>query len=253
MSGEQSQVDDLARLARHALAGRVARDMAHDINDLLVGVVTVGEEGMSASTMLERRRALETIVEHGQRITELVRAFQVLFSDTKSPPPPGPVDVGEVLKRALFLCHKRIARQGVEVKQNYGSLPRVRAGIGPVEQVFIELLHDALDALSSGGVLDLAAERAGEFVAVTVSSTATGTPPADTGKALEWFGRSDDGVSGAGRPDVPACWWATHSLGLAAARQIVRQYGGELSAQSTLGEGSRFTVLLPVYEQNAEP
>lgn len=253
MSNDRSQTDKLEALARQALAGRVAREMAHEINDLLVGVVSVTTNAMNAGTFLELRRALKTSSEYGHKIAALVRALQELLRTPDPPEQRGSADVAAALDQALFLCRKRIARHGVEIDQNYGSLPRVQADIAPLEQVFIGLLDNALDAMPSRGVLGLTAEHTGEFVAVTVSDTGTGTPPVDVGKVSEWLQRSGESGSSQGEPDELGGEWTVRGLGLAVARSTVRKYGGELTVHGTLGTGSRVTVRLSACRESTGP
>jgi len=253
MGDELSQADQLETLVREALAGRVAREMAHEINDLLVGVVGVAASAMDAGTFLELRTALKTSTEYGRRIAALVRAFQELLRTPDSPEQRGPADAAAALDQALALCWKRIVWQGVEVHRNYGSLPRVQVDIGPLEQVFVALLHNALDAMPSHGVLGLTAEYDGEFVAVTVSDTGTGTPPVDVADVCERLERSRESGSGPGEPDGPGGEWTVRGLGLAVARSAVRKYGGELTVQGALGTGSRVTVRLPACRGNTGP
>lgn len=221
---------ELARWARQALAGRAAAGLAEEINDLLVGVVTVAEAAKSAESLLELRRAVETCEEHGRKIGELVRAFQAACGSSAPETAASECDVAAALDRALLLCDKNIRLRGIEVRRDYGKLPRVKAEVGLIEQVVLELLLEALDAMSGGGVLELTARREGESVAVTVSHGGAPAPPADIGG-----------------PTGPTA----ESVGLVIAGQVIRSCGGELITGSALGSGSRFMVLLPVSRQNS--
>ena len=245
MSGIRLPVSGLLELARQALAGRVARELAHDINDLLVGVVTVAACTDDAN-LPELRDALRTNAEYGRKIADQVRAFQDFFSQSESQGPGGPLDLADAIERFLELCRRRMTLHGIEIKNHIGSLPRVQADIGPAGQVFLELFHRALDATSAGGALELTAEELGKFVSVSVS--VPGRTTADMTDALELLRGSEAEDGGGGAPAD-----AARGIGLAAAMHVVRQYGGELTAESTLGNVSRFTVRLPVWRQNAEP
>jgi len=257
MPDQPTEAADLTQLERQALAGRVAREMAHDINDLLVGVISVAQEALSADRATERREALETVTRYGQKIADLVRAFQVPFSGADARWQGVPVDVVTTLDHALSLCQKRVRNKSIEVRQDYRSLPRVQAGIGLLEQVFLELLHAALDATPSQGTLALTVEEGREWATVivsceagaptgmTVPKTDSRSQPPDAGDATKGC---CDPTSEEGREGEPAAPDAagTPRLGLAVARTTVRQFGGELDVECTLGKRFRSEVRLPI-------
>ncbi len=252
MGSDEQQTQSLAELARQALVGRVAREITHEINDLLVGVVGVAEASKEASTVRQLRQALQTSAEYGQKIATLIKTYQTLFSQPDPHRPAGPVDMGAVLDQALSLCRKRFALRQIEIQKNYESLPAVRADVGPMEQVFLELLHNALDTMADGSVLELTAKQTGEFVTVTGSEAGAETPAGNVGRT-SGSSRSSEAKGGGGKQpgapaDVPA-----NRFGLRLAESIVRRYGGESAAECAPGEYSRFTVRLPVYKEGSEP
>ena len=232
-----AEAKDWAELARGALAGRVAADLAHEINDLLVGVLSVATAAADTDGERELRQALDTNAEYGQRIADLVGAFQETFNGGAFRRPPAPVCFTDVLGRCLFLCRHRIRSRRAEVRQRFGALPRVQADVGLMQWVFIELLYRALDTASGGGRVELTAEETGESVAVTLSC--------ETGRSA-----SNVGENGGGGPDGRL---TPRTMGLAAARSVIQGYGGELTAHPTLGTAHSFTVRLPVWARSAAP
>jgi len=252
MGQADEQSAELAKLARQALSGRIAREITCRINGLLVGVVSVATEAMTADSDAELRRALQTNADYGNRIAELVRSFHALFPESPPHRPAGPADVAAALDRCVSVCRKLAAGSEIEITKNYGSLPWVQADISPLEQVVIELLHNALDAMSGGGTLELAAEQSGEFVAVTVS-TGADTPaggvmgwPTDIGTAPGLDDSPGASESGRGKPDGAGRVPAAGNLGLAIAMSTIRQHGGEITADCIPGKTSRFTVTWPI-------
>ncbi|MFH1731337.1 MAG: HAMP domain-containing sensor histidine kinase [Planctomycetota bacterium] len=259
MGQADEQPAELAKLARQALSGRLAREITCRINGLLVGVVSVATEAMTADSEAELRRALQTNADYGNRIAELVRSFQALFPEGPSHRPAGPADVTAALDRCVSVCRKLATGSGIEIKKNYGSLPWVQADISPLEQVVIELLHNALDAMSGGGTLELAAEQKGEFVAVTVSAGADAQAggaiswPADIGEAIGLDDSPWQSERGRGKPDGAGRVPAAGNLGLAIAMSTVRQHGGEITANCIPGKTSRFIVTWPISTAGKKP
>ena len=236
MGGTNEQ--DLEELARHALAGRVARDLTHEINSLLVGVVGVATSARSADSADELRRALDECAEYGQKIAELTRAFQTAFFEgALAGRRTYQADLEPVIDRAVLLCAHRARARGARIKRTSGSLPRVQTDIA-VEPILIELLHRALDQISDGAALEISVRPEREHLAITVCEPES----AYVGDVSGPVPGPETSEGGRGRDQVNASW----PLGLVAARAAVQRTGGELTAQSTLGKTSRFTIRFPV-------
>ncbi|GAB4419515.1 MAG: hypothetical protein Kow00106_15740 [Anaerolineae bacterium] len=118
------------------------------------------------------------------------------------------------------------------------DLPRVLGDGDRLAQVFTNLLDNAIKHTPAGGSVTLSAAATRDGVTVTVRDTGEGIPPEDLSRIFERFYQVDksrrrDAESGLG-------------LGLAIARQIVEAHGGTIKASSTVGQGSTFTVWLPL-------
>ena len=172
MAHDQMGAPKLDEVADQILAGRLAHGLTHDINGLLTSVVSIAAEAIRANKPERLRQALATNVDYGREIATLVRTFEELFV---SPPAEGRssarTDIAMSVDRALFLCRKNPAILKVDIRQDCGGLPAVPAPIGPVTRIFAELILNALDAMPEGGVLELAATRTDELVAVTVHNS----------------------------------------------------------------------------------
>jgi len=109
--------------------------------------------------------------------------------------------------------------------------------------VLIEVLHSALDATPTGGVMELAAERQGDRAVVTVT--------ADADKPMA--GKEAPPGDGARAPGRRERKGTARGLGLAIAAATVRRYGGDLTVDAGPGSRRRFTVSLQVCERSGEP
>ena len=234
---------ELAEFVSEALAGRVACELTCEINTLLAGVVSVATNAMGYGSLLERRRALETIARYGRETSKLVRSFQLSFQSSASSQAAPSVDVAEALDRSLLLCWNRARAQRVEVRRKCRGVPRARADVGKCEQAFIGLFHRALDAMPGGGVLEVTAARTGDSVAVTMSDNGTGS--VDVRGALA----APESVEPTGTPPRAigqrgACA-DRRALELSFMRSMIGRHGGSLMIESAANGGFRFTVLLP--------
>jgi two-component system phosphate regulon sensor histidine kinase PhoR len=103
-----------------------------------------------------------------------------------------------------------------------------------MEQVVVNLVHNAIKFTPSGGRISLAAQQKGNTCLITVTDTGIGISERDLPRIFERFYKSDRARSGGGT-----------GLGLAIARHLVEAHGGNIWAESTEGQGSTFTIELP--------
>ena len=144
----------------------------------------------------------------------------------------------EVLDAALKLVHQELSLTGVRTQLRVaGDLPPVRGNPGNLQQVFLNLFLNAIQAMPQGGELTVDAARDDGFVRVRVQDTGPGIPAADLDKVFEPFFTTRPAGIGTG-------------LGLAVSHSIVQQHGGIIDVRSEPGQGAPFTVFLPVAPQS---
>ena len=147
-----------------------------------------------------------------------------------------PVDVKELLQQCyeIFLMHAE--EKGVNLKTDIEPLPPVIGDIDRLEQVFSNLLDNALKHTPSGGDINIIARHPNpNFAEISITDTGPGIPAEQMRHVFERFYRADPSAGKAGA-----------GLGLAIARQIVLAHGGDIIAKSKLGKGTEFVVRLPV-------
>jgi signal transduction histidine kinase len=147
-----------------------------------------------------------------------------------------PVDLKELLQQCyeIFLMHAE--EKGVNLKTDIVPLPPVIGDIDRLEQVFSNLLDNALKHTPSGGDINIIARHPNpNFAEISITDTGPGIPAEQMRHVFERFYRADPSAGKAGA-----------GLGLAIARQIVLAHRGDIMAKSTLGKGTEFVVRLPV-------
>ncbi len=147
-----------------------------------------------------------------------------------------PVDLKELLGQCHEIFLLRAEEKDIRLRTAIESLPPVIGDIDRLEQVFSNLLDNALKHTPTGGEVSITARQPHpNFVEIAVTDTGPGIPAEQLWHVFERFYRADPsgGKAGAG-------------LGLAIARQIVRAHGGDINVKSRLGEGTEFLVRLPV-------
>ncbi|HEU5451032.1 MAG TPA: ATP-binding protein, partial [Terriglobales bacterium] len=232
----QETQQQLAQSAKLASIGELAGGMAHEINNPITGILALAShmaEGNNAGALNARaRRNLEIIVRQTERVAGLVRGLLTFSRQTQLHFEP--VCVGDVLDTALDLVRYRLNDGAVRVALDIerGMAP-VTADSSRLTEVFVNLLSNALDAMPAGGLLTVRAQSAAAGgVHVEIQDTGEGITPELLARIFDPFFTTKAPGRGTG-------------LGLSISHGIIKDHGGEIWAQSSPGEGTTMTVVLP--------
>ncbi len=184
-------------------------------------------------------------------LTQLVRELLELsrLESGQVPLDRRPVDLTALLEKAAARLRTQAERAGVTLNVEAGPrLPFAYADPDRVEQVLVNLLHNAIKFNHAGGHVTLAATPGGDgWLRVSVTDTGSGIPPDDLPRIFERFYKVDKArTATAGREREGGT-----GLGLAVARHIVQAHGGRLWAESVYGVGSTFSFTLPTLDADA--
>jgi PAS domain S-box-containing protein len=267
-------VEDLARANRElrdaqaqlvqsekmASLGMLVAGIAHEINtpvgairsmhDTLVRALSklestlareypeVVTENPTLQTTLAVVRDANRVIENGaQRVTAIVRRLRSFArldeAELKE------VDVHEGLEDTLALIHHEL-KHGITVRREYGELPPIVCYPGRLNQVFLNLLNNARQAMNGKGEIVIRTFLRDDRVHIAVSDNGSGIPPEHLSRIFD-PGFTTKGV-GVGT-----------GLGLAICYQIVRDHQGEITVESEPGRGATFTVVLPLRQHEGIP
>jgi signal transduction histidine kinase len=252
----QTTVDELdarTREAEQALEAKreLVANVSHELRTPLASIsghaeslLLLGDE----ADEVHRRESLAVLHREAQHLSRLVDDLFLL-----STAEPGglrlsiwPVNLAEVLDEiaASFRPLARQARQITLVADAEPDLPLVLGDRERIVQVLANLVRNALRYTPEGGIVSIRAQQVDGHIRVVVEDTGIGVPPERLAHIFDRFVRGDDArdreSGGAG-------------LGLAIVRELVEAMGGTVAAESTLGEGSRFSFTLPSTEVDAAP
>jgi len=234
--------------------GLLAGGIAHDFNNILAGI------GITSEVTLKKLEpngkpavALRQILELAGRAALLTR--QLLAFSRQQVLSPTVVSLNDLAENMLSIL-RRIIGEEVEIVFKRGAVPdAVEVDPTQIEQVILNLVVNARDAMSGGGVVtietsaayvsepaDVAAEplAPGRYVELRVSDTGVGIEPAVIEHIFDPFYTTKDAGKGTG-------------LGLATVYGIVRQHAGAVRVASAVGKGTSFRVLLPATEKSVPP
>jgi signal transduction histidine kinase len=221
--------------------------LSHDVRNQMTGVLTMTDILLAQANEATGRRYLETIQRCGDNIVELVSNMMDLSRLERGSLSlrPSAVDLAGLVAECVEVA-RAYALPGVDVSYEVASdAPRqVVMDGGRLRQVLMNLLHNAAKFTSEGSIAAQAAGGEGNTFRLVVRDTGRGIAPEALPHVFDaYFQAQDDGTSDAKRPGS--------GLGLAIVQSLTRAMGGDVTVESTLGQGTTFTVLLPCRPEDA--
>lgn len=218
--------------------GKLAAGVAHEINNPLTGILSYAEDLVEETDPADpRRKDCEVIQHEALRCRRIVR--DLLDFARQETPSPRRTHPRELVAKALDMVARQAAFQNIRFTQDIqDDLPLIEVDPVQIQQVLVNLIINAQQAMKKGGVLVVGARRNGDEgrVEFLVQDEGTGIPSEIRSRIFEPFYSTKGGE--------------TDGLGLAVSLGIVQQHGGSIEVESELGKGTAFRIVLPVERGN---
>jgi two-component system NtrC family sensor kinase len=226
--------EGLIRSERLISMGKLAAGVAHEINNPLTGILSYAEDLVEDTEPSDpRRKDYEVILHEAIRCRQIVRGLlDFARQETPSLVRSGPV---EMIDKALDVVARQAAFQEITIEKDIEEdLPTIEVDPVQIQQVLVNLVVNAQQAMPEGGTIVLGARSISEpsRIEFTVEDEGTGIPPDIQSRMFEPFFSTKEGE--------------TDGLGLAVCQGIVEQHGGVIEVASKVGVGTRFRVVLPL-------
>ncbi|MEZ2410628.1 ATP-binding protein [Bosea sp. RCC_152_1] len=237
---------ELAHAARVATLGELTASIAHEVNQPLMAVVTSGEAGMrwlsrETPDLHEVETAIRRIISEGRRASEIVKRIRAFLK--KAPAQQSELSVAAIIEEASQLVQRELARERVELRiEIEPGLPAVMGDRIQLQQVLVNLMVNAGQAMADQAgqrLLSIVAARsAPDSLAVTITDSGPGIAEGDLARLFDpFFTTKQQGMG----------------MGLAICRTTTEAHGGRLWAESALGGGATFQIMLPVWQDGTTP
>lgn len=224
-----------------ASLGKLAAGIAHEINNPLGGVLIYShlllEDTDKNSPHYEN---LKKIVKETSRCKDIVKGL-LEFARPKEPEM-SLVNINEIVERSLSIMERQALFQNIKIKKSYVSnLPRIVADSAQLQQVFVNIIINAAEAMNGNGILTLSTSLNGDgtFIEIKFSDTGHGIEEEDQKRLFEPFFTTKEVGKGTG-------------LGLAISYSIIQKHQGTIKVKSEVGKGSTFNVRLPVMSEHKD-
>lgn len=235
LRGKLKLEKQLLRSEKLSSLGKLSAGIAHEINQPLTGVLTF------AHLLLKKfkddeptRRDLEIIVRETNRIRGIVQGILDFARDM--PMQKKPRRIEELLDQTLEIIVRQQRFFGITLVKEYGSnTPEVVVDSNLMEQVVMNIILNALDAMNGSGTLTIRTRLERDAVEIEFEDTGHGMPEAILDKIFDPFFTTKDSTEGMGM-----------GLGLAVSYGIVKNHNGDILVSSKEGVGTKFVVRLPL-------
>jgi signal transduction histidine kinase len=243
---DQTRLKAIERLetsSRLISVGRLAAGVAHEINNplavigenagLIKDLFTLRKEYKQDKRLMELIDAVLESVERSGEITKELLGFARQFE-----PKITPIQLSRVVSEVLSFYRKEASYRNIEIHVDVPEdIPVIYSDHGKLQQILLNLINNAFQAMSKGGRLDISVKREGEkTVVIRIRDTGPGISPEDEKRIFEPFFTTRGSKGGIG-------------LGLSITFGLVQKLKGGISVQSRLGEGTTFEINLPIDTQ----
>ena len=222
----------LIRSEKLASLGQLAAGIAHEIRNPLTSInILIHSLTENLPSGDSHREDLKVIEEETNRINEILDRF-LRFAKPAAPLLER-TDVVSIFEETLQLIRPRIEKQLIVVRKEFQALPVILMDREQIKQVALNLLLNAVQAMPQGGTLTLRGQNSGDgqWIRISIQDSGMGIPSEDMNRLFDPFFSTKEGGVG---------------LGLSIAHRIIDQHHGTIEVKSAPGEGTLFTVCLPI-------
>jgi len=229
----------LFRSEKLASLGKLAAGVAHEINNPLTGILT------NSSLLLEdldkddpHREDVEVMVKETIRCREIVKRLLDFARQTK--PQKRLASINTLIENIILLVRNQASFRNITIDKELGeNIPEVLADPDQIQQVFVNIILNAAEAMARGGRLAIQSKVSADrrIIIVSFADTGPGIPESARERIFDPFYTTKEHGTG---------------LGLSISYGIIEQHGGTIGVESVVGKGSTFTIQLPIVTDESE-
>ena len=234
LKAAQNQIIQTEKLA---VAGRLAAGVAHEVNNpigiIINRIECIQSEAQETGVSDDLIKDLGTISKYAHRISKIVEDLAIFSRTTYSESVCTRIDINDVLADVFFLVEQKIRGKKIRlIKKLYPESLFVLGDSGKLEQVFINIIDNAIHAISGSGSITVTTRAENKCIRTEISDSGTGIPQEHLNKIYDPFFTTKEVGKGTG-------------LGLPISQAIIADYNASISVDSRINEGTTFTITFP--------
>ena len=239
--GLQQQVEllkkQLAQAQTLTALGELVGTTTHEFNNVLMTIINYAKMGMRHKDTATRDKCLEKIFAAGSRAAKITNT--VLGMARNRAGGQEPTDLTKLVENTLLLLEREMNKYRIAVDRTFQPIPEAYVNGNQIQQVLLNLLINARQAMPSGGrlAIKLLHDREHDMIDLVVRDYGIGIPSEKLPRIFESFYTTKAGPDASGKGGT--------GLGLSMCRDIIEAHHGQMRVQSTVGKGTAFTLKLP--------
>ncbi|MFA6682348.1 MAG: GNAT family N-acetyltransferase, partial [Sphaerochaeta sp.] len=233
--------EELVRTEKMAGIGTLAAGIAHELNNPLAGILGTAEIMLSEVEQSHvHHEYLEDILAYSKTAADVIKELSLYSRKEKDASEKDhSLELVRILEFSLRLALRGIDSQNIDVRRNYHALPYLEANESKLQQLFLNFIVNAIQAMDGNGILTLSCMENDDLIIVKVADTGCGIADEDLNQIFTPFFTTKAPGAGTG-------------LGLSNCYTIVEKMGGRIRVKSEMGVGTEFTTIFPVNDDRRE-
>jgi signal transduction histidine kinase len=243
----QQQVEILKEQLNQAVKltalGELVSTTTHEFNNVLMTIINYAKLGMRHKDAASRDKAFEKILTAANRAAKITNG--VLGIARNRAAGQEPTDLVQLIEDTLVLLEREMNKYRITVEKQFKPVPQARVNGNQIQQVLLNLLINARQAMPGGGrlLIKILHDEENDTVDLVVRDYGCGIPAEKLPRIFEPFYTTKSGPDSSGKGGT--------GLGLSLCRDIIEAHHGRIRVDSTVGKGTAFTLKLPVVRQEA--
>jgi signal transduction histidine kinase len=225
--------------------GELLGTTTHEFNNVLMTIINYAKMGLRHRDAATRDKAFEKILAAGTRAAKITNTVLALARNRTAALEP--TDLGRLIQDALLLLERELNKYRVKVEAQLAAVPPVLANGNQLQQVLLNLLVNARQAMPQGGqvTIRLAYDAGAQMVELMIRDTGTGIPADQLPRIFDRYYTTKAGPDSSGRGGT--------GLGLALCREVIEAHRGRIRVESAVGVGTAFLLRLPAARLEPQP
>lgn len=228
----------LAQAQKLTALGELVSTTTHEFNNVLTTIINYAKLGLRHKDHANREKCFEKILAAGNRAARITNGVLGIARNRSAGQEP--TDLARLVEDTLLLLEREMNKYRITVEKHFQPTPPAMVNGNQMQQVLLNMLINARQAMPSGGrvVLKLYHDPESDTVDLVIRDYGCGIPPDKLPHIFEPFFTTKSGPDASGKGGT--------GLGLSMCRDIIEAHRGRIRVESTVGRGTAFTLKLPV-------
>ena len=236
----KQRVDQMQRLTA---LGELVSTTTHEFNNVLMTILNYAKMGMRHRDDATRDKALDKIYTAAERANKITNSVLGMARNRSNQFET--TDMVKLIEQTMVLLERELSKYRISVELQIEEVPQIQAIGNQLQQVLLNLLINARQAMPDGGQLIVRLYADDQFVNLAVRDFGTGIPQDKLKKIFQPYFSTKDGPDESGKGGT--------GLGLASCKNIIEAHGGKIRVESMVGKGTCFTLKLPTGQKRPSP